>query len=110
MTKLRVFGAFRYFQNGVKIHHAFIEPVRIAPQYGRGVVSAGVQFAAQQGSIDLRRGVTGDEFRIFQSEKVSEETAGDIRNVAYRLRAAANPRGGAQASETGPAQLLSGVE
>src|SRR5688572_32193590 len=85
MTKLRVFGAFRYFQNGVKIHHAFIEPVRIAPQYGRGVVSAGVQFAAQQGGIDLRRGVTGDEFRIFQSEKVSEETAGDIDRKSTRL-------------------------
>ena len=84
-------GAFGNFQYGVKIHLAFVEPVRIAAQYGRGVVGAGIQFAAQQGSIDLGRGVAGDELRILQSEKVGKETAGDIGNVADRLRADANP-------------------
>ena len=42
-----MFVAFWYFQDGVKIHHAFIEPVRIAPQNRGGVIGPRVQFAAQ---------------------------------------------------------------
>ena len=64
MTELWMFGAFGHFQDGVKIHHAFIEPVGVAPQNGRSVVGARVQFAAQQRRVDLGSRVAGDKFGV----------------------------------------------
>ena len=102
--------ALGYFHDGVKIHHALVEPVRVAPKHRYRGIGAGVELAAQKRGVDFRRGVAGDEFGIFEADQKGEETAGDVRNMADRLGADAQAGCGAQFLQAIQPQFPAGVD
>ncbi len=80
-------GALGHFHNGVKVHHALVEPIGVAPQYGHGRIGPRIQLAAQERSVNLWGGVAGDKLRVFEIDKVGEKSPGDIRDVTDGLGA-----------------------
>jgi hypothetical protein len=81
-----MFRALGHFHDGVKVHHAFVEPIGIAAQYRHGGIRARIELTAQKGSIDFGSGVTCDELWLFEIEKVGKKSPSDIRDVTHRLR------------------------
>jgi hypothetical protein len=57
---------------------------------GVGNVGASVQLAAIHRQIELGSRITGDEFRILQTEYPGKQPAVDVNVVSDRLRADAN--------------------
>src|SRR6185503_12731317 len=47
---------------------------------------ARIELTAQKGSINFGSGVTCDELRLFEIEKVGKKSPSDIRDVTHRLR------------------------
>src|SRR5689334_1345912 len=105
-----MFRALGHFHDGVKAHYALVQPIRVTPQYRHGGIRPRIELTAQKGSIHFGSGVTRDELRFFEIEKVGEESASDIRDMTYRLSTDAEARFRPKLFETVQTKIFARVD
>ncbi len=75
------------FYAGVNVDESFIQPVAVAAQNRIAGIHPRVRFPLRDGYIDFRAGESDDEFRILQTEYISEEPSGNVNGMADGLAA-----------------------
>src|SRR5688572_16618798 len=82
--------SFRNFDAGVDVHQSFFEPVPVSPYHRISGIHPSIGFAPSYSDIDFRAGKSDDELRLFQSDQIGEQPAGDIDRMPDGLRADAD--------------------
>src|SRR5687768_6763126 len=82
-----MFPSLRDLDEAVKVHETFIDPLRFLVQESVRHGGPGVDLALLDRDIEFGRGVSGDEFGLFQAHQIREHSAGDVDQVTHRLGA-----------------------
>src|SRR5688500_8538973 len=82
-----MFPSLRNLDEAVKVHETFIDPLRFLVQESVRHGGPGVDLALLDRDIEFGRGVSGDEFGLFQAHQIREHSAGDVDQVTHRLGA-----------------------
>src|SRR5262245_58117260 len=96
------------FNDAMKIHQPFLQKLGVLLDDGAGDPRRRIQFAIEQGYIQLRRRVADDKLRLLKAENEGEKAAGQINRMADGLSADSQARMSTQFFHTTQAKFSIG--